>query len=361
MNQQPQLALVEASLSLLGRPLIDTRAPIEFAQGGMPNAINLPLMDDVERRDIGICYKEQGQSAAIELGHKLVSGEHREAVIDAWAKQIQQAPDTILYCARGGMRSKISQTWLAERGINIPRIRGGWKAMRQCMIRALEAQSYGPLLIIAGLTGCAKTTMVNQLSCGIDLEGHARHKGSAFGQHPLEGPSQIDFEHGLTLDLLNRPNARIVEDESQRIGRLAIPATFWQVMREAPLVRIEMPLEWRLEQIRRDYIEDLSNTYLNTYGPKLGQALFQKQLMSALKRLGKRLGNARLSELLSAQTHAFRADNLEAHDAWLAPLLRDYYDTTYHHQVVNKPRNTIFVGDWQSCFEFALDWQNRHS
>lgn len=43
-------------------PLIDVRAPIEFAQGAMPAALNLPLMNDDERAAVGTCYKRQGRT-----------------------------------------------------------------------------------------------------------------------------------------------------------------------------------------------------------------------------------------------------------------------------------------------------------
>lgn len=41
-------------------PIIDVRAPIEFKQGSMPAAHNLPLMNDAERAAVGTCYKQQG-------------------------------------------------------------------------------------------------------------------------------------------------------------------------------------------------------------------------------------------------------------------------------------------------------------
>src|SRR3546814_1312522 len=56
-------------------PMLDTRAPVEFGKGAFPGAINLPLMDDAERQQVGLCYKQQGQDAAIALGHQLVSGQ----------------------------------------------------------------------------------------------------------------------------------------------------------------------------------------------------------------------------------------------------------------------------------------------
>ena len=52
-------------LLLTDTPLIDTRAPIEFARGSLPTAVNLPLMTDSEREQVGTCYKQHGQAAAI--------------------------------------------------------------------------------------------------------------------------------------------------------------------------------------------------------------------------------------------------------------------------------------------------------
>ena len=61
-------------LFLHDRAMMDTRAPVEFHKGAFPGVINLPLMTDIERQKVGTCYKQQGQQAAIELGHQLVSG-----------------------------------------------------------------------------------------------------------------------------------------------------------------------------------------------------------------------------------------------------------------------------------------------
>ncbi|MEK9534947.1 MAG: rhodanese-like domain-containing protein, partial [Halieaceae bacterium] len=47
-------------LLLTDTPLIDTRAPIEFARGSLPTAVNLPLMTDSEREQVGTCYKRHG-------------------------------------------------------------------------------------------------------------------------------------------------------------------------------------------------------------------------------------------------------------------------------------------------------------
>ena len=170
-----------AALFLQQRPLIDLRAPIEFAEGAFPRAINLPLMSDEERAAVGTCYKQQGQQAAIALGHQLVSGENREQRLQAWLTQIRQHPDSVLYCFRGGLRSQTVQQWLAERGCVIPRVAGGYKALRQFLIATLtRISTRDPLWLVTGMTGCGKTDLLAQLPAAVDLEGHAHHRGLQF-------------------------------------------------------------------------------------------------------------------------------------------------------------------------------------
>ena len=69
-------------LFLHDRAMMDTRAPVEFHKGAFPGVINLPLMTDIERQKVGTCYKQQGQQAAIELGHQLVSGQTKAERIE---------------------------------------------------------------------------------------------------------------------------------------------------------------------------------------------------------------------------------------------------------------------------------------
>lgn len=353
-----------AKLSLISEehPLIDVRAPVEFAQGALPGAINLPLMNDDERHQVGIAYKQQGQAAAIELGERLVSGETKQARVAAWQAYLDEHPDALIYCFRGGLRSQIAQQWLEEAGISRPRLEGGWKAMRQALCARIESAALQPMLVVAGLTGCAKTTLINQLDNGVDLEAFAHHKGSAFGRRPEEPATQINFEHALAKRLLALPAGFVIEDESRHIGNANIPLRFWKALQQAPRVRIEMPLDWRLSQIQQDYIIDLEQTYVARHGAYKGWPLMQQQLSNALLRLGKRLGNARLQRLQRLQALAFKEHahgNPQAHEAWLAPLLTEYYDPLYRYHL-EKQRAVappeIHVGDWDSCLTAASQW-----
>ena len=65
-----------AALALLTQrpPLLDVRAPAEFALGQLPNSFNAPILNDAERKRVGTTYKQHGHDAAVALGHRLVKG-----------------------------------------------------------------------------------------------------------------------------------------------------------------------------------------------------------------------------------------------------------------------------------------------
>ncbi|MGE3928439.1 MAG: tRNA 2-selenouridine(34) synthase MnmH, partial [Lautropia sp.] len=143
------------SLFLAVAPLLDVRAPVEFCKGAFPGAVNLPLLTDAERQKVGTAYKQQGQDAAVALGHRLVGGEVRAARVAAWAAFARANPSGLLYCFRGGMRSGLVCEWLrTDAGIHYPRVRGGYKAMRHFLMQTLEAAlDECSFVLLSGLTG----------------------------------------------------------------------------------------------------------------------------------------------------------------------------------------------------------------
>ena len=192
-----------ASVLLSGVPLLDVRAPVEFAQGAFPASVNLPLMNDEERHRVGLQYKQKGQDAAIVLGHALVSGEIKAQRVAQWVKFAQEHPEGYLYCFRGGLRSRISQQWLADAGLPYPRIIGGYKAMRSFLIEKLNTSiAASKFVLVAGFTGCGKTEVIQNLDAAIDLEKLAHHRGSSFGKHATDQPVQIDFDNLLAIALM---------------------------------------------------------------------------------------------------------------------------------------------------------------
>jgi tRNA 2-selenouridine synthase len=358
------LATDLATIFLKDVPLIDLRAPVEFKEGAFPHAVSLPLMTDEERAKVGTCYKQQGQAAAIALGHKLVGGAVRAARLDGWLAQLRQQPDALLYCFRGGLRSQTVQQWLHEAGVTRPRVAGGYKELRRFLIDTQESASAEcGWTVLTGMTGSGKTHMLEQVAQAVDLEGHAHHRGSSFGQLPGGQPSNINFENKLAIELLKRRHlgerAFVVEDESRLIGRCALPLSLYEAMCQAPLVVVDVPQEERAEQIRVDYVQDLWSRYLEMHGPEAGWPLFAGYLTEALARLKKRLGDKDHRELdglmQTALAEQASSGNTALHLAWIRLLLTRYYDPMYLYQLNNKRERIRFRGDKQACLAFFAE------
>ena len=348
-NQYRQLLLDDT-------PMIDVRAPIEFATGALPNAVNLPLMVDAERHEVGICYKEKGQQAAIELGYKLVSGEIRARRIQAWTDFIVANPEAVLYCARGGLRSQLSQQWIAEAGFQCPKVEGGYKSLRGFLFNYLNdfclGQDAEKFIVLSGMTGTGKTDIIYQLPHGIDLEGAANHKGSSFGR-PLDGqPTQVNFENRIAIDLLKIQHrlpgkSIILEDESRNIGGRHLPNHLADQMALSPIVVIELPLEERIERLWQEYVVD---RYQHTiaFHAERGEEEFAQYLVDSLLRVKKRLGGKRTQEIMALMESAIarqQSDDFASHREWLTALTVDYYDPMYSYQLEKKKARMRFKGN----------------
>ena len=362
MGQRPDDTSDYEGLFLDATPLIDTRAPVEFARGCLPGAANLPLMSDEERAAVGTCYKMQGQEAAIALGHQLVSGERRAERLAHWRAFAESHSQAHIFCARGGMRSQIVQQWLRESGLDLPRIHGGYKSMRRFLLDTLEAKArQADLLLVAGATGTGKTRAVNQIPRAIDLEGLAAHRGSAFGHLLDPQPTQISFENALSVQLLRLARTGgpvVLEDEGRLIGRLALPETLRQRMTTAPMLVIEEPLQARVQLLFEDYILDLGERYGRRFGEE-GAARHRERLLSDLDRIRKRLGGVRHKEVSALMLNAFeaqaRSGEGDAHRAWIERLLVDYYDPMYAHQMRQRSGRRLFRGSRAAVIDFARE------
>jgi len=351
-----------ASLFLDERPMIDVRAPVEFQAGAFPTACNLPLLSDEERHLIGIRYKEAGQEAAVELGRNLVDGRPRRERTEQWAAFIDEHPDGVLYCFRGGMRSRIAQEWIhAATGIAYPRVKGGYKALRNFLLEQIEisAADLQPV-IIGGRTGVGKTLLINRVPGSIDLEGLAWHRGSAFGRHVTPQPTQIDFENRLSIAMLkhragNNPRV-ILEDESKAIGSRHLPPVLYRRMSISPLVILEATLEERIENSIKEYVTLALKEYQQHLGEEKGFDAWESYAKNSLKRISKRLGGERYREMerkLDTAIHEMLRDGShQAHADWIGQLLSEYYDPMYDHQLDKKRERIIFSGGMQEVLEF---------
>ena len=348
-------------------PLIDTRSPVEFAKGSLPTAINLPLMTDEEREAVGTCYKEQGQDAAVRLGHELVAGDLKEQRVGAWKTFVAQHPRGALFCFRGGMRSEIAQGWLRDAGVDYPRIKGGYKAMRRWLTDSTDQLiEKTPILLLGGPTGAAKTRILNEGNGGgpipgsVDLEGLANHRGSAFGRRVTEQPTQIGFELALGVQLLKHRHAGhqklLLEDEGRLIGRCALPLSLQAARHKADWVQLDASVDARIEHSYENYIlQNLED--LMTQDATRAFDHFATGLLESLERIQKRLGGQRYAELKAVMQDALAAHergNPEAHKAWISELLTGYYDPMYDYQMNNRTKAPLFRGTQQEVVEYLL-------
>jgi len=350
------------ALFLSGVPMMDARAPVEFGKGAFPGAVNLPLMDDAEREKVGTCYVQQGQQAAIALGHQLVSGQKKVERIEAWAAFARANPDGYLYCFRGGLRSQITQQWLMqEAGIQYPRVLGGYKAMRTFLLEATrQAVRECCFVVLGGMTGTGKTDVLRQLDNGLDLEGHARHRGSSFGRLVHGQPTQIDFENALSVDILRKRAAHhqsfVVEDESLLIGSCSLPMELHQGMQGYPVVWLEDSAQNRVERILRDYVVDLHAQFVAVHGNEAGFALFAQRLRESLGRIARRLGGERHQRLAAIMDAALaeqeRSGAVDLHRDWITGLLTEYYDPMYVYQRTQKASRIEFTGGHDAVIDY---------
>jgi tRNA 2-selenouridine synthase len=240
--------------------LIDARSPAEFALDHLPGAINCPVLDDEERRIVGTLYKEQGGFEARRVGGAMVAAnlaQHLRAHF--CAKPAHWKP--LVYCWRGGMRSAAMVSWLRLVGWDAQQLAGGYKRWRRHVIETIDARCPAlPLRVICGATGSAKTRVLHALARQggqtLDLEELALHKGSLLGAVPgREQPSQKAFETGLAdaLERLDPGKPVFIEAESRRIGRISLPTSLLERMRESPCLEIAAGLPARLDHLLRDY------------------------------------------------------------------------------------------------------------
>ena len=294
-------------------PVIDVRSPGEFNHAQIPGAYSLPLFSDEERKVVGTAYKQQSREAAIKIGLDFFGVKMKKMIEEI---ESLNSKTLLVNCWRGGMRSG-AVAWLLDMyGFKVYTLSGGYKAFRNWVLMQFD-KDYN-LKILGGYTGSGKTLVLTELKEKghpvIDLENLANHKGSAFGaigEKPQ--PSQEMFENLLALELFKKSSSSEtwLEDESQRIGKLIIPNSFWEKMRNSPIYFLDIPFEERL------------NYLVSTYG-----SLEKDKLVESIQRIQKRLGGLETKTAIALLTE----DNIKE----CFSILLKYYDKLYHKGLHNR-------------------------
>jgi tRNA 2-selenouridine synthase len=293
----------------LAHPLyVDVRAPIEFNEDHIPGAINLPIFNDEERKEIGTMYKMVGRVDAVKRGTE-IGGRRIADIINSLAEIKDR--EIVIYCARGGMRSGAVASLISSLGIKTYRIIDGYRSFRKMIMDRLASIEIKPrVFVLQGLTGAGKTEILKITPNAVDLEDMAGHRSSIFGGIGLKQNSQKRFETLLwqRLEELENEDFILFEGESKKVGNSHIPENIFHQMRKAPAIYIETTIERRVEIIRKEY------TGFNE----------DERILKTVNTLRSKLGAAKTDALIEF----YNQGNL---DEFIKILLLDYYDTLYRH------------------------------
>ena len=293
--------------------IIDVRTPEEFAEDHIPGAINHPVLSNVERAEVGTLHAQASAFEAKKRGAALISRNIAD-LVERWrANPRDWAP--LVYCWRGGQRSRALTHVLNEIGWRAMQLDGGYRAYRRHVVDRLAALA--PRLdyrVVCGMTGSGKSRLLGALRAEglqvLDLEDLARHRGSLLGDLPDRPQPAQKFFESLLLASLERFDASrpvIVESESRRIGRLQVPDALLQTMRAAPCINVELSTASRIALLKEEYAHFLADPVL---------------LAQRLAPLVPLHGKATI-ERWSAMAHGGEFDAL------VEALLVEHYDPTY--------------------------------
>lgn len=299
----------------LKEPLIvDVRSPSEHADERILGSLNVPLLSDAERAEVGTVYVQQGELDAKRLALTYISPKI-PSIVDTIFQERKHGRPIVVHCWRGGLRSEAVASFLSVVGLDCFRLTGGYKAWRKEVIEFLGEQPWTfKAVVLQGLTGTGKTDILQALEkLGfnvLDLEGMANHRGSAFGGIGLGNqPSQKNFEAAIFDRLRSVKSLVFLEAEGRKVGKLNVPKRLLELIGAAPKILITGTLEIRTKRLVSAYSGDQDENV-------------RSEALASLARLKERLGGQTVNELAAL---------LDEGD-WntLAQrLLSEYYDPLY--------------------------------
>lgn len=332
---------VEEALDGSAYAFVDIRSEGEFETDHIKDALNLPLFNDEERTRVGILYKEDRNRAKIE-GIRIASAK-LEGLFVRMQELSALYDRVIVYCWRGGMRSRTVVSFLRALGMgNVMQLDGGYKAYRTRVSAFLEKEVEDlTFVVLHGRTGVGKTLILKRLrERGIqtlDLEAHASNSGSVFGRIPfgVRGPTQKHFESLIFSELFKFEDYFILESESKRIGDLHLKENFFQAMKNGSHILVDTSMENRVKIIAEDYVAPGTDRYI----------------IGAIEALRKRLGNDMTDRLVKDVEE-------DRHPQVIRYLMESYYDGLYDYSIKNVPAYDleIFYEDIEEAVDKIEAW-----
>ncbi len=255
-----------SSIARIGADMIiDVRAPSEFAEDHIPGAVNLPVLTDAQRAEVGTIYTRDSPFRARKLGAAMVA-ENAARHLRGPLSDMLGDWQPLVYCWRGGQRSGSFATILDQVGWRVHLIKGGYRSYRRQVVAALyDVPLPHRIMLVEGGTGTAKTRLLHHLrEAGaqmLDLEALAGHRGSIFGGLEAPQPAQKMFESRLAgaLEALDPARLTWIEGESSKMGTRVIPPVLWSAMCAAPRIEVTAPLSARAAFLSTAYVELTEN------------------------------------------------------------------------------------------------------
>jgi tRNA 2-selenouridine synthase len=304
--------------------VLDARSPAEFAEDHLPDALNVPVLDDDERALVGTVYKQKSAFEAKRVGAPLAARNIAAAIERLFgAKPRNWSP--LVYCWRGGGRSGSLVHVLRQVGWDARRLDGGYKAFRRQVVADLDTlPGHFDLRVVCGATGSGKSRLLEALARSggqvLDLEVLAAHRGSVLGELPgAPQPSQKAFETSLWSALSQLDPARpvFVESESRKVGNLRVPEVLIERMRGSRCLRLEADADTRVALLLEEYAHFVAEP---------------DALAAKLELLRNLHGAERIAQwrehLAHGRWHPLVRDLLESHydPAYNRSLMRNYRD-----------------------------------
>jgi len=311
---------IDEFLDLSGKyPILDVRSEDEFLSGHIPRAINIPILDNEQRKIVGTLYKQNGRESAIFKGLEL-TGPTISSRLKQGVKLIKNEK-VLVHCWRGGMRSEFFAFLLHFYGLKPVLLQGGYKSFRKLVLETFQKQLN--VIVLGGKTGTGKTILLEELKKAgqqvIDLEHLASHRGSSFGSLGMEPqPTQEQFENNLYTEISALDSTKVVwiEDEGRTIGDKVIPEGLWTQMKKAKKVFLNRNFEERMDRLMLDY-----------------SSFKTKDLISSMNRIGKRLGPQHVKKAIEFLEIG---ETRQAFEMALA-----YYDKAYIFNLEKNPSSNI--------------------
>lgn len=311
---------VEKAINMEDKIFIDVRSPSEFIRGSIPGAINIPILDNNERADVGTIYTNKSPEEAKAKGIQYASPK-LSSIYNRVSMLAKRHKNIILFCWRGGLRSDALSSFLSTLGVNIYQLEGGYKKYRRYIIEYFDENKFKhKFIVLHGYTGVGKTEILAQLKTlnipVLDLEHLAKNSGSVFGKiaYQNEKPvTQKTFE-ALLFETLRLTNNKyiVVESEGRHLGRVSLPKNLWNTIVEGEHILIGTNMETRIKRLTNDYVIKVSSCNI--------------LLEDAVVHLKDKIGTKKMNQLISWIEERKYSKVAEE-------LIINYYDPLYKNSV----------------------------